>query len=129
MKNILNNKWFNWVLAIVWMVFIFYLSSVSKFPVEFQDPWASCVSYGAHVFLYLVLTFLLIRALNFAGLPLKKAVAFAFLIAIIYGATDEFHQSFVPYRSMSLSDWLVDGASALVIVYLYNYFCKLKMLK
>lgn len=129
MKNILKTKWFNWTLAVGWMIFIFYLSSIPQFPVQFEDPWASYISYGAHIFLYLVLTFLLIRALSAGGMSMKKSIAFAFLITIIFGATDEFHQSYVPYRSMDIKDWLVDTASALVVVYLYNYIYKLKMLK
>lgn len=127
MKNIISNKWFNGTLAIIWMGFIFYLSSIPRFPIEFQDPWSSYISYGAHIFLYLVLTFLLVRAFYSAGLPLRKALAVGFLVAIIYGATDEFHQSFVPYRNMDIKDWLFDVASALVVLYLYNYFYKLKL--
>jgi VanZ family protein len=111
------------------MTFIFCLSSVPQFPVQIQDPWASYVSYGAHIFLYFVLTFFLVRAFNSAGMTLKKSLVWAFLIAVLYGATDEFHQSYVPYRSMDIKDWLVDIVSALAVVYLYNYIYKLKMFK
>ena len=127
MKKTLNNKWLNWTLAIGWMIFIFYLSSVSRFPVQFQDPFSTYISYGAHVFLYMSLTFLFLRAAHVSGMPLKKVLIIGFLIAIIYGATDEVHQYFVPYRQMDIKDWLVDGASALVVVYLYNRFHKSKI--
>ena len=44
----------------------------------------------------------------------------AFAISVLYGVSDEYHQSFVPGRDPSLLDWLVDAlgaATALGIVW------------
>jgi VanZ family protein len=32
----------------------------------------------------------------------------------LYGATDEVHQAFVPFRTSTWSDWLADTAGALI---------------
>ncbi len=44
------------------------------------------------------------------------------LLCALYGITDEFHQSFIPGRSVSGWDLLADtvGASVLVLVWLYR---------
>lgn len=42
----------------------------------------------------------------------KRAALWAFLFAVLYGISDEFHQSFVPGREVSIADWLADSAGA-----------------
>lgn len=42
----------------------------------------------------------------------------AWLVAAGYGAVDELHQSFVPGRVASPSDWLTDAASAALVIVL-----------
>jgi VanZ family protein len=48
-----------------------------------------------------------------AGISLPTAAA-AWAIASGYGATDEWHQSFVPGRSADVRDWFADAAGALL---------------
>jgi VanZ family protein len=48
-----------------------------------------------------------------AGTSLGTAAA-AWSIASGYGATDEWHQSFVPGRSADVHDWYADAAGALL---------------
>jgi VanZ family protein len=42
----------------------------------------------------------------------------AWTLAAVYGATDEFHQRFVPGRSPAVDDWVADalGAAAVIAV-------------
>jgi len=42
----------------------------------------------------------------------QNAVLLAVFIAMVYGATDEFHQSFVPGRSTEVNDWIADSIGA-----------------
>jgi VanZ family protein len=43
------------------------------------------------------------------------------LVAVsAYGATDEWHQSFVPGRSSELGDWIADTAGAALAIMLYR---------
>jgi VanZ family protein len=64
---------------------------------------------------YFILAVLLARALR-AGLPPQRRFAhFAACIAIatLYAASDEWHQSFVPSRTSSIIDVMIDSFGAL----------------
>ncbi|MGC8779503.1 MAG: VanZ family protein, partial [Anaerolineae bacterium] len=72
---------------------------------------------AGHLSAYGVLAALVWWALRGAGS--KAPASWALLITMLYGATDEFHQSFVPGRTMTVEDLVVDliGASlALLLV-------------
>ena len=67
-----------------------------------------------HALAYSGLGALLLRALA-GGLrrPVTaRAAVLAVAIAALYGASDEFHQHFVPHRSMDAYDLLADTAGA-----------------
>lgn len=52
----------------------------------------------------------------------------AILLVSLYGATDEYHQSFTANRSVEFGDWLADTLGALLAVTLYcrcNWYRKL----
>jgi VanZ family protein len=57
---------------------------------------------------------LLYRAFRGEGLSGTVALIVAAVAAAAYGASDEWHQSFVPLRDSSIRDWLTDllGGSA-----------------
>lgn len=65
---------------------------------------------GAHVFEYAVLWTLTRRALSGGGAGAAGWKAFAF--CVLYGAGDEWHQSFVPFREGRLADVAIDGGGA-----------------
>lgn len=48
-----------------------------------------------------------------------KAAWWACVAAAAFGATDEWHQSFVPGRTMELADWIADVMGAALAVALY----------
>jgi VanZ family protein len=65
-----------------------------------------------HSLAYATLTFLLFAGLR--GDETARAASSVLIIAAM-GAIDEFVQSFFPYRTASVTDWLVDvGAGTLV---------------
>ena len=77
----------------------------------------------AHMVLYAVFGFLLYLTLkNSSNIALRNyAFIFAIIIGTAYGVSDEFHQSFVPGRTASISDLLADSigvtiAQALVFI-------------
>lgn len=49
-----------------------------------------------------------------------RGAAVAIVAVSVYGATDEWHQSFVPGRSTELADWIADTAGAAVAAVLYT---------
>jgi VanZ family protein len=68
-----------------------------------------------HVCEYTVFAFLICRAVKnqnrMRGI-VRFAVIFTIICASTYAASDEFHQSFVPGRTMDVFDWLADTIGA-----------------
>lgn len=103
--------------VILWMLVIFASSSIpaDQFPKVKFWVWPKLV----HLFFYIVLCFLVHRALTHQTRYPRLAVHsffFAILIALLYGATDEFHQLFTPGRHGSISDVLIDGFGACLCI-------------
>ena len=115
-----------WCAAIIWMGLIFYLSSIPSFPVDLSDEGYNVTSSLVHILLYFILAWLLIAALLSNGIKSGYAFFGGFLLAIIYGATDEWHQSFVPGREAHLSDWLLDVAGAYMVLSFYTFYYRQK---
>lgn len=66
---------------------------------------------GAHLSEYALLFLLYFRALFLTGCGRHGILAFA--LTVFYAATDEVHQFFVPGRSASAADVMIDAAGAL----------------
>ena len=125
-----------WMPAIVWMAVIFLGSTdmlsaehTSRFLVPFLrwiDPQISLAASNAiqlgirklgHLTEYAILAMLLWRALR-GGIRWQMKMSILFLVAVlasaIFAASDEFHQSFVPSRTGSPNDVMIDICGALV---------------
>ncbi len=108
-----------WLPVIAWMTLIFALSHISDVDsVRREGPFAwippELKSPGfVHTVEFFVLAALVYRLLAsyraFTGLYLLGG---ALLIAVGYGLTDEFHQSFVPGRTATLGDVAIDALGA-----------------
>ncbi len=108
------------LLILYWMPVCLYCLLIyvqSSFPSPFRVP--KFLPHGdklLHFAGYAVLGFLFFRAFR-ASLP-RKSIFFLLCISILassfYGAADEFHQSFVRYRTSDIMDFLADmlGAAA-----------------
>ena len=100
-----------WGPVVAYMALIFLLSAQAKPPLPRQLSDKQGHSIG-----YMGLAVMVERALAGGlmartGLPTAAA---AWAIASAYGATDEWHQSFVPGRSADVLDWYADAAGALL---------------
>lgn len=65
-----------------------------------------------HSIAYAIITFLLATGAD--RRPLAQSMQ-AFLIVVVMGALDECVQSFFPYRTAAVSDWLVDCSASLIM--------------
>ena len=98
-----------WVPAILWFAFIFALSAQPSLP----SP-SHISDKEAHAFTYGVLAVLCLMGLTgwrwrrIAGATLLGA----FVITVLYGVSDEFHQTFVPGRSPDVADVMADAVGA-----------------
>ncbi|MFK7969292.1 MAG: VanZ family protein [Bacteroidia bacterium] len=78
-----------------------------------QGGKAIYIRKAAHMTEYGLLAFLLLRWLRFV-FPIRKALLFAFAIAVIYASSDEYHQTFVEGRGGTPWDVLIDSGGMLI---------------
>lgn len=99
-----------WAPVVVYMAAIFALSAQPRLPAL---P-AAVSDKHAHAAAYAGLATLSCHALAggpMAGLGVRGAIA-AWTLAAAYGATDEYHQSFVAGRTADVDDWFADALGA-----------------
>lgn len=120
----INKKTFSFYLisSLSWMSLIFLTSSVSDFSpvVGAGNEPSYFTSSVAHILLYAILCFLWLKVFITYGFNKKKSIALGFLIAVLYGLTDELHQYFTPNREPHVSDWLFDVVGAFITVNFYR---------
>lgn len=100
-----------WLPAIVWAGFIFYLSSIPDLKSGLEEFWDLVLRKFAHITEFAILFLLLAR-------PLEKSLKWTLLFSLLYAASDEFHQSFVPGRWASLADFCFDAAGVFLGLFL-----------
>ena len=138
------------ILLLLWMTLIFYLSSqpadlstkVSDIGVGYTTEFLSLVFYktnsesiasfliehiayvrkAAHVFEYFVLGFM--ASMNTRELLKNRTFSASLIFCFFFAAGDEFHQLFVPGRSGSAVDVLIDMCGAFIGVFLYHQFIR-----
>jgi VanZ family protein len=135
----------NWMPVVAWMLLIFAGSSdvlsaahTSRFIVPFLrwlDPTISIHAIIAihfalrklgHFTEYAVLAFLIWRGLRgtLAGTAKGLLAAAVFSVTALFAISDEFHQSFVPTRTASAHDVMIDCVGALAAVLLCLIFAR-----
>lgn len=133
-----------WILMILWMAFIFFMSNqvgevsskqsgfvvnlFSMLGIDLNSSFGEMSTYiirkGAHFTEYMILYFLAYNLLRLY-INKKKAYFYALVIVFVYACSDEFHQLFVEGRSGQFKDVLIDtsgGAFGLLLTFLKNKF-------
>ena len=100
-----------WVPPVALMGLIFFLSAQPDLS-SGLGAWDVLLRKLAHAGIYAALTLLWWRALRHGGASEPRPLAAAFLIAVAYSATDEWHQTFVTGRHGSPADVLIDAGGA-----------------
>lgn len=102
----------------LWMALIFGLSSQTRL-IRITHPAESEIFYKtAHVIFYAILAWFWWRSLAPQRRVTGSILALAFLLTVMYGISDEFHQWFVPSRHSRVTDVLFDGSGALMMLLL-----------
>ncbi len=98
--------------ALAYIALIFYLSSgpVSHRVTGELPDWV--LHGGAYLFLYLLVFWAIHEGAR--PVPGRGGYALPLLLTVLYGISDEWHQSFVPARDASLLDVIADAAGALL---------------
>lgn len=100
----LKKRWFFLVITIILAVTIFYLSSLSSPP----SPKKINLSFIYHILIFFYLSFFLFLSINGDRKIKLRYLIITLVIAVLYAASDEIHQAFVPYRSCTLTDFLTN---------------------
>lgn len=137
----MNARFFvsTWMPVILWMVVIFAASTdlgsaehTSRFLIPFLQWIHPAISWrtimqieflirkAAHLTEYAVLAILLLRALRTGAREMfARHAVLVLVLAALYAATDEFHQTFIPSRTPSPRDVMIDTCGAAVGLAIY----------
>src|ERR1041385_3166594 len=102
-----------------WMALITYWSGQGNLPID--QPDVANVFHGFQHRVAHLIAFGLVALLArwaFDGLP--RSALLAVLLTSLFGATDEWHQSFTPGRRPAVDDWAFDTASAALAIYVWS---------
>ncbi len=111
------------LLALAWMVGLFYLSSQPHLDVPSLVPDQDKVlHFGAYALLGLFFLGSLRPSLPPGYRNVQALLATA--AASLYGISDEIHQSFVPGRDPDVLDWLADTCGALLATLLLAWLSR-----
>jgi VanZ family protein len=99
------------------MALIFHYSSESQ---PMPDLTAHVWDKLLHLTEYAVLAVLFCRAFRGEGTSWATAILLAIAATSVYGASDEWHQSFVPLRESDIRDWVADTLGGTLGTMLYR---------
>ncbi|HWI63334.1 MAG TPA: VanZ family protein [Symbiobacteriaceae bacterium] len=127
---------FRYLLLLGWMALIFRLSATpdlrtvplaqrfhllpAVLGVEMTNLLEFVLRKAAHMAAFGVLAWLSLSAFaaTFPAWPWRRLLALAFCFTVLYAASDEWHQTFVPTRQGSLRDVAIDASGALIALML-----------
>ncbi|KKR10709.1 MAG: Acetobutylicum phosphotransbutyrylase [Candidatus Woesebacteria bacterium GW2011_GWA1_39_21] len=110
-----------WVPFLLWAAVIYSFSSsdaIKTSAVHWQD---FIVKKTAHITEYFIFALLLYRALVNSRIAPKNALICVLVTALLYGTSDEFHQTFTPTREPTIRDVLIDFCGSLIFVVVMRY--------
>lgn len=119
--KIAKKVFFYWLPPIIWMIFIFYLSSQKRISVTQRYVFDFVIFKALHMIEYSILYFLFFRAfysINKNGFSLQKKTFYPVILSIFYAVVDEVHQTFVPTREGKIRDVIIDSIG-IFLIYIY----------
>jgi hypothetical protein len=107
---------FRWGPAITFMAFIYLLSDQPKNGGIIPDlgEMDFFLKKLAHFLEYGLLALLLLRAVRGLRPITWRLIAWTLILTVLYAATDEYHQTFVPGREGRWQDVIIDASGALL---------------
>lgn len=111
-----------WFPAIAWASFIFFLSTLHAS--DIPPRWATLNDKVIHAVLFGIMSLTVFFAVRFGhGRSPWMAALAGFLVASLYGGSDEIHQMWTPSRTPDVWDWVADsvGGSCAFLVALLPF--------
>lgn len=132
-----KRKIISWILLIIWMIFIYFMSSqpstvsdsqsgtviilLSNIGIDMNGLFGQLANFivrkSAHFIEYMILALLVFNVLSIY-FNIKKVAIITISIVFIYACSDEIHQLFVPGRQGALRDVIIDtcGGTTMVLI-------------
>ena len=133
----MKKKWIKWMLVLIWMIVIFWFSGQkgqqsshnNRFVVDIfkyvginldillggKDNYI--IRKLAHMTEYFILYQLVYNAI-YERFRFSKTLVLSLIFTFLYACSDEYHQSFVPDRSPSFIDVLIDtGGGTIALMF------------
>lgn len=108
---------FRWLLVIAYAAAIFWVSSLSRPPLEIEQRFIDKPLHFVEFFLFGAL---LVWTVHARSAPRPGLVGICIVVGILYGASDEIHQMFVPGRVCELADVIADAAGAATGIFVWR---------
>lgn len=135
----------SWMLLVIWMIFIFIMSSFNGnissnqsgtiadliynlFDISDTEKVSLIVRKCAHVSEFFILGILVINLVS--KYNVKHIYFISFIVCVLYASSDEFHQLFVPGRSGQVTDIFIDMIGVVLGLSIYcliKYFKSLRL--
>ena len=123
----LNSVLRYWGPAILMMSAIFAFSSIPSTEMPNFGLVDILVKKGGHALGYGLLALTYLRGLKGENSEaVSRQLFIAWVLATLYSATDEIHQSFVPGRHPAVTDVIIDSVGAASALFLFNWYRKQK---
>ncbi|NKF08793.1 VanZ family protein [Clostridium gasigenes] len=137
-----KNKVISWVMLLVWMGIIFFMSNQTgevssnqsdlvikifeflgiRLDSYFGELATFIIRKASHFTEYLIL-FLLLYRVNCLYMGKRNAKLYTLLGVLLYAGSDEIHQYFIPGRAMAFKDVIIDisgGCIAMILTWIYE---------
>ena len=101
-----------WRPPLLWAAFILVVTSIPGADLPRVDFHAS--DKLVHATMYGIFAWLASRSLLRTGRPMRFVIMLVVVGIAAFGALDEWHQQFIPGRSMELFDWMADTSGAII---------------
>lgn len=118
--------WLSIFAPFLWMALIFYFSSqVGPASNAHSNPLADLtglapwiIRKSAHFVLYFILGLLVY---NFFHAIKRPSIFWSIVVCVLYAASDEIHQYFVPGRAALVSDVILDSVASIIAIIMLKY--------
>jgi VanZ family protein len=112
-----------WGPAILMMAAIFAFSSIPSTEMPTFGLMDIIVKKGGHALGYGLLALAYLRGIKGeSGHIVTRKIFIAWVLATLYSATDEYHQSFIPGRHPAVTDVMIDSVGAALALILTNKY-------